>query len=262
MLNGTVGVTVSRNNAGGGAVAQAKEWAAALQGQYIERAHNLSVPDLLEQRNLAALVVVESAGPRVHCREGSFAYHPSMAGLRVQNLQRGGQDHLVSALGLRPGLRVLDCTLGLGSDAAVASYAVGAAGRVVGLEASPLLHFAVSWGLAHYEAKDAELNAALRRIQTVNITAEAYLRACAPGSFDAVYFDPMFRRPVTGSKNMEALRPLAWEQPLEKAVVELALRAAPVVVIKERGTKLLQSYGCREFAGGKYSRVVYGIVRR
>lgn len=261
MLNGAVGVTVSRNNTGG-AVAQAKEWAAALRGQYIERPHNLSVPDLLEQRNLAALVVVESAGPRVHCREGSFAYHPSMASLRVQNLQRGGQDHLVSALGLRPGLRVLDCTLGLGSDAAVASYVVGAAGRVVGLEASPLLHFAVRYGLANYETKDAELNAALRRIQTFNTTAASYLKNCAPDSFDAVYFDPMFRRPVSGSKNMDALRPLAWEQPLEKAVVELALRAAPVAVIKERGVKILQSYGCREFVGGKYSRVVYGVVRR
>lgn len=262
MLTGAVGVTVARNNTGSGAAAQAQGWAAALKGRYIARPHNLSVQEILERHELAALVVAENCGPRVHCREGSFAYHPGMALLRVRQLQRGGQDHLVNALGLRPGMKILDCTLGLGSDAAVAAYAVGPKGSVVGLEASPLLHFAVSYGLANYETKDAELNAALRRIRTVNAEAAAYLAACAPNSFDAVYFDPMFRRPVSGSKGMDALRPLALERPLEKAAVELALRAAPLVVVKERGENILRGYGCREFIGGKYSRVVYGVVRR
>lgn len=262
MLTGKIGVTVARNAAGSGALAQAKVWAAQLGGVYLERPHNVSVPELLERYALAALVVAESGGPRIHWREGDFAYHPGMAELRVQRLKRGGSDHLVEALSLRPGMRVLDCTLGLGSDAAVIAYAVGEQGGVVGLEASPLLHFAVSYGLAHYITKDAELNAALRRIEALNAAAADYLATCAPDSFDAVYFDPMFRRPVNGSTAMDALRPLALEQPLARTAVALALKAAPLVVIKERNEYILQGYGCREFFGGRYSRVVYGVVRR
>lgn len=262
MLTGTVGVTVARNAAGSGAIARAKFWAERLGGAYIERPHNVGVQEILERRQLEVLIVWESSGPRLHYAGGDFAYHPGMAELRVQRLKRGGRDHLVDALGLQPGMRVLDCTLGLGSDAAVASYAVGASGSVVGLEASPLLHFAVSYGLAHYETKDAELTAALCRVETFNVMAADYLAACAPDSFDAVYFDPMFRRPVNGSDAMDALRPLALERPLGRTAVALALKAAPLVVIKERNEYILQGYGCREFVGGKYSRVVYGVIRR
>ncbi len=262
MLTGPVGVTIARNATGAAAAARAKAWAAQLNGRYIERPHNLSLEEIMERYSLAALVVAEKDGPRIHCREGAFAYHPGMAELRVQRLQRQGQDHLVCALGLRPGMRVLDCTLGLGCDAAVIAYAVGAQGRVVSLEASPLIHFAVGYGLARYEAKDAALTEALRRIETVNAVAEAYLSACAPDSFDAVYFDPMFRHSVSGSKGMDALRPFALGQPLGRTAVALALKAAPLAVIKERSEDILRAYGCREFVGGRYSRVVYGIVRR
>ncbi|MCD7875156.1 MAG: hypothetical protein LUH17_09510 [Acidaminococcaceae bacterium] len=72
----------------------------------------------------------------------------------------------------------------------------------------------------------------------------------------------MFRIPVNGSSNMEPLRPLAWEEPLTAETVEAALRAAPCVVIKERGQKLLEAFGCTEIVGGRYSRVKYGIRRR
>ena len=64
-----------------------------------------------------------------------------MAEIRAQQLLRGAPDHLVRALDLRPGLRVLDCTLGLASDAAVAACVVGPSGAVVGPEASLLLYF-------------------------------------------------------------------------------------------------------------------------
>ena len=77
-----------------------------------------------------------------------------------------------------------------------------------------------------------------------------------------VYFDPMFRHPVQGSKAMEALRPLALEEPLDRTTVELALKVAPRVVIKERSEYLLREYGCQEYVGGKYSRIKFGIIRR
>ena len=134
----------------------------------------------------------------------------------------------------------------------------------MGLEASLLLYFAVKRGLASYECKTPLLTAALRRVQAVHAVAADYLAQCVKAgvSFDVVYFDPMFRHPVQGSKAMEALRPLSLEEPLAKSTVELALKVAPRVVIKERSEYLLAEYGCEEYVGGKYSRVKFGIIRR
>ena len=262
MLEGKYGVVLSRNARGTDAIIKAQAMAKALGVAYYDRPHNKVLEEYMAEQGLAAVLVLEKDGPRVHSAYGTFAYHPSMAAIRVQQLLRGGQDHLVAALELTPGKRVLDCTLGLASDAAVAACVVGTTGEVVGLEASKLLHFVVTEGLSRYETKAPLLNAALRRIKTVHAEAEDYLASCAPDSFDVVYFDPMFRHPVQGSKAMEALRPLSLEAPLTRATVELALKVAPRVVIKERSEYLLAEYGCTEYVGGKYSRVKFGILRR
>ena len=262
MLKGKYAVMLSRNARGSGAVQTAKDMAARLGVAYLDRPHNQVLEEFMAAQALAAVIVLEKDGPRIHSEQGTFAYHPGMAEIRVQQLLRGAPDHLVQALDLRSGARVLDCTLGLASDAAVAACVVGPTGRVVGLEASLLLHFAVQYGLAHYECKTPLLTAALRRVEAVHAVAGEYLAACAADSFDVVYFDPMFRHPVQGSKAMEALRPLALEEPLDRTTVELALRVAPRVVIKERSEYLLREYGCQEYVGGKYSRIKFGIIRR
>lgn len=264
MLQGKYAVVLSRNARGSAAIEAAKAMAARLGVAYLDRHHNQVLEDFMAAQGLAAVIVLEKDGPRIHSEHGTFSYHPGMAEIRVQQLLRGAPDHLVKALDLKPGARVLDCTLGLASDAAVAACVVGAAGRVVGLEASLLLHFAVEHGLAHYECKTPLLTAALRRVEAVHAVAAEYLAQCvAKGlTFDVVYFDPMFRHPVQGSKAMEALRPLSLEEPLAKSTVELALKVAPRVVIKERSEYLLAEYGCTEYVGGKYSRIKFGIIRR
>ena len=262
MLAGKYAVMLSRNARGSGAIAAAKAMAAELGVTYLDRPHNQVLEEFMVAQGLEAVIVLEKDGPRIHSQYGTFAYHPGMAEIRVQQLLRGAPDHLVKALDLRCGARVLDCTLGLASDAAVAACVVGETGRVVGLEASLLLHFAVKHGLAHYECKTPLLTAALRRVEAVHAVAAEYLASCAPDSYDVVYFDPMSRHPVQGSKAMEALRPLALEEPLAKSTVELALKVAPRVVIKERSEYLLAEYGCTEYVGGKYSRIKFGIIRR
>lgn len=257
----TFAVTVGRSR--NTALAElAKTWAVSLGARCLDREGQGSLAMLLEQERLAALLVATVNGPQIFTPAGTFFFHPNMAVLRVQRLKKQEQDYFVTALGLRPGMKVLDCTMGLASDAAVASFIVGAGGLVCAVEASPLLHFVVSKGLQAYQADDADLNAAMRRIKTVCSEAGAYLRALPADSFDVVYFDPMFRLPVGASSNMEPLRPLALEQPLTLAAVEEALRVAPCVVIKERGQHLLETYGCIEIKGGKYSRIKYGIRRR
>lgn len=264
MLQGKYAVVLSRNARGSAAIEAAKAMAARLGVAYLDRPHNQVLEDFMAAQGLAAVIVLEKDGPRIHSEHGTFSYHPGMAEIRVQQLLRGATDHLVKALDLHPGSRVLDCTLGLASDAAVAACVVGAAGKVVGLEASLLLHFAVEHGLTHYECKTPLLTAALRRVEAVHAVAAEYLAQCvAKGlTFDVVYFDPMFRHPVQGSKAMEALRPLSLEEPLAKSTVELALKVAPRVVIKERSEYLLAEYGCTEYVGGKYSRIKFGIIRR
>ena len=262
MLVGKYAVMLSRNARGSAAIETAKAMAAQLGVAYVERPHNQVLEAVMAAQGLAAVIVLEKDGPRIHSEHGTFAYHPGMAEIRVQQLLRGAPDHLVRALDLHPGARVLDCTLGLASDAAVAACVAGPTGRVVGLEASLLLHFAVQHGLAHYECKTPLLTAALRRVEAVHAVAAEYLATCAHNSFDVVYFDPMFRHPVQGSKAMEALRPLSLEEPLASSTVELALKVAPRVVIKERSEYLLAEYGCQEYVGGKYSRIKFGIIRR
>ena len=102
----------------------------------------------------------------------------------------------------------------------------------------------------------------LQRIEIIHAEASAFLKTLPENSFEAVYFDPMFRQPVRKSSEMVPLRPLAFSEPLTLEMVELALHAAPRVVIKERSVDILQEYGCTEFVGTKYSAVRFGIRKR
>lgn len=254
-------VTVGRKGSGD-LLEAAKEWAAHFEVPFIERASKGSLEELRQQYDLDAILVATADGPQIYSNEGTFFYHPGMAVLRLQRLKNNEHDHFANALELKEGMCVLDGTLGLAGDAAIASYLVGEAGMVVGTEASILLHFVVEKGLGTYQAEDNDLTEALRRITTVQGTAEAYLENCQVDAFDVVYFDPMFRYPVQGSSAMEPLRPVAYEKPLNKRTIELALKAAPKVVIKERSEKILREYGCTEILGGRYSRIKFGIIRR
>lgn len=241
---------------------QARAWAQGFGVQYLRRGRSGSLEDLCAKHGVNTLLVATKPGPQVFTAEGRFFFHPSMADLRLKHIAAGEPDHLIEALALVPGKKVLDCTLGLASDAIVASYAVGGMGEVIGVEASPLLAFTVSRGLQTYSSGKPEMDAAMRRIKVLHTMADAYLRVAPPDSFDVIYFDPMFRFGVETSANMKPLRPLAYEKPLSLATIALALKAAPRVVIKERSEKFLAGLGCTEFVGGRYSRVKYGIIRR
>lgn len=265
MLCTNFAVTTARN-AGGRLYGIAKEWAEELGVPFVLRSRNQTLDELLAAHGVEAFIIAKVKGAEVYSGGVNFAYHPNMAALRILEMERGTQDNFVNALGLKPGMRVLDGTLGLAADASVAAYVVGETGLVVGLEASPLVHFAVQKGLASYETKYLAFNAALRRIVTHNIVAKEYLQQLAASGqkdvFDVVYFDPMFHHGVKGSLAMDALRPISYEKPLDEATIELALLAAPKVVIKERSEFRLREYGCEEFYGGKSSRVKFGFRYR
>ena len=117
-------------------------------------------------------------------------------------------------------------------------------------------------GLAHATGDNYEMHAAMRRISVHAADALDYLRTQADGSYDAVYFDPMFRRPVHESEGMNALRALADARALTAEVIAEARRVARRrVVMKERqGSREFARLGFTDLAGGKYSRVAYGVM--
>ena len=236
---------------------EARSWACTLDLPYIPRPIHGTLDQLLREKGLKAVLVATHQGPQVYTEEGILKYHPSMGVPRIRNLKRGGSDHLAQACGFRTGMRVLDCTLGLAADAVVASFLVGPEGKVVGLEASPVLYWAVSQGLKTYAIDDPDITASPRLGK-----AEELLPTFPADSFDVVYFDPMFRKPVGNSASMQPLRPASYHKPLDPSMIREALRLAPRVVVKERDEDLLRSLGAREIQGGKYSKLRYGIIRR
>ena len=252
---------------------QARAWALQLQVPYVKRYDNGSLDAMLADHHLDALLIAGKKGPQLYSREGMMLYHPGLGKVRWQRVvqrnendnflvQRNENDNFLTAMHLSPGQRVLDCTVGLAADALLASHAVGETGKVIGLEASLPLWFLTSRGVISYKSQIPELVQDLQRVEIIHAEASAFLKTLPGNSFDAVYFDPMFRQPVKKSSEMVPLRPLAFSEPLTLEMVELALKAAPRVVIKERSVEILEEYGCTGFVGTKYSAVRFGIRKR
>ncbi|MCH4095303.1 MAG: class I SAM-dependent methyltransferase [Acidaminococcus provencensis] len=252
-------VTVGRKG-GTDQVLEAQAWAKELHLPFLEREGGLE--EMLRRYGLKALLAATRLGPQVYTEQGVMRYHPGMAMLRIKVIKRGEPDHLARACQLKPGDRFFDGTLGLGADAAVASFLVGPTGYVLGTEASPVIYKMTSLGLKNYSEGESDFLAALRRIEVRHGITKELLRQLPDNSFTVVYLDPMFQRPVEGSSSMTSLRPASYKHPLDREIVEEALRVAPRVVIKERFREVLENLGAQEIQGGRYSKVKYGIVRR
>jgi 16S rRNA (guanine1516-N2)-methyltransferase len=165
-------------------------------------------------------------------------FSPGMGALRAKRLRArlAGRapdatehDPFLDAAGLREGDHVLDCTLGLAADALVAAVAVGARGRVVGVEGSPLLAAWVAEGLRRLDDEAA------RRIE-VRAGDHAELLAALPErSFDVVVFDPMFRHGRAEPAGFDLVRRLADPRPLSRETLLRARRVARRVVVVKDG---------------------------
>ena len=223
---------------------------------------NDSLEELRSTYGVDAVLVARQGLLTLVTAEGELFFHPGMAHLRIKNLLLGHGDHLVRALGLTEGLHVLDCTLGTGADAIVESFAVGESGRVTALESNALIAAVIADGLAHALGDNYEMHAAMRRIQVHHADALTFLRTAAEDSYDVVYFDPMFRRPLHESAGMNALRGLADPRALTEETIAEARRVARCrVVMKERRESAeFARLGFTEITGGRYSRIAYGVM--
>ncbi|EJW15648.1 class I SAM-dependent methyltransferase [Paenibacillus alvei] len=190
-----------------------------------------------------------------------LTYHPSMAYVRAKRILSGDADGMITASGIQPGDEVLDCTAGLAGDALVFAVAAGPNGRVTALESEPSLFALVHEGLQLYESGVEEVTQAMRRIQMKQADHLSMLRSLPSRSVDVVYFDPMFRSPVTSSASIDPLRTMANHEALTHEAIKEACRVARKrVVMKEVKNS-------EEFARLGFTRVLpsgaklaYGVI--
>ncbi|MCT4782236.1 MULTISPECIES: class I SAM-dependent methyltransferase [Exiguobacterium] len=190
-----------------------------------------------------------------------FFFHPSSSVFRIKQLMRDGHDPLVDTAMLEPGDRVLDCTLGLGSDSIVMSHAIGADGRITGIESEFMTAMLVKEGLSVWVEKEEAINQAMRRIEVVHADALTYLKTCIDDSFDIVYFDPMFEKTISESVHLNPLRSLANTAPLSDELIREARRVAKkrIVLKAHFESEWFNEYGFTRITR-KTSKLHYGYI--
>jgi len=242
-------------------IADAQDLATALTADFIARDH-MSLENLRLKNQIDHILVVTKTQLKLIMPTGTYFFHIGMAKLRIQNLRIGKTDHMINAMQLTSGDVVLDCTLGLGTDAIVASYVLGSSGRVIGVESSPIVTELVCRGLVAYDPEDPEMALAMLRIEVVCAEHMDYLQRLPDKSVDIVYFDPMFRRPVQESSGIAPLRLLANPSPVTKDAIDEAKRVARKRVVFKEAAKSREflRLGFQNCCGGTYSSVMFGYI--
>jgi 16S rRNA (guanine1516-N2)-methyltransferase len=191
-----------------------------------------SLPELCRRTGVEALVVLGGGGVSLFFDGAEHRYHPGMGALRAKRLALGEgatAEPFLAAMELKAADHVLDCTFGLGGDALVAAEAVGPGGRVVGLEASPVLATWTAEGLRRLPL------AAARRIEVHCQEHGAFLRSLPDRSFDVVFFDPMVRRALAQAPSFDVVRRFGSPSPLDPAALAEARRVARRWVVVRDG---------------------------
>ena len=240
---------------------RSRQLAVAMNSQWVSRSNR----SLNKIRNLYGdepiLVLTGKELKYYHHGEMALFFHPGTAVIRIKRLISGVSDPLVHASGMLPGDTVLDCTAGMASDSIVFSYVSGAEGRVVALESEPILYLLVHQGLACYTSEISSINDAMRRIKLIKMPHLAYLKNLKDASFDIIYFDPMFRRPIEESSAIAPVREIANHSPLcLEAVTEARRVARKKVIMKEHrdSDQFIKLGFAKQFRAN--SQVAYGVI--
>lgn len=216
---------------------------------------------LLAAGDALAALVVDSAGVHLKMRSDAseFRLHGGLGRLRMRNVLSGGSDNLTAVCGLQEGDVFVDATAGQLQDSLAAAAAVGPTGRVVALEASPLI-WAVTSGRPVVTG-EAEMDRLLNeRIEVRLGDHEALLAEMPARSADVVYFDPMFAKPTKASASFEVLRQLAHSERLSASAVQQACRVArrAVIVMDQPHGEEIERLGMRVVSTGQRKR--FGII--
>ena len=236
----------------------AQTFAEKLNLKFVPRA-DFNLETLKENYNVENILLIRNNFPVIVTRDGELFFHPNTAHLRIKNLRLGLCDRLIDAAKIQRGDKILDCTLGLGSDSIVESFV---AGSVTALEINPVIAEVVRYGLKNFYDDTPPVIEAMRNVEVITADYIDYLRNCADNSFDVVYFDPMFRHAINKSSGINPIRPLADNRPLEIDSVREACRVARrCVVMKENSrSNEFERLGFKIAEGGKYSSISFGVI--
>ncbi|MBR2179410.1 MAG: class I SAM-dependent methyltransferase [Selenomonadaceae bacterium] len=239
----------------------AKAMAVKLNILFVER-QNLSISALAQLHNVKYVLIAKKNSLRLVVGDNEVFFHPSLAHLRIKNSLKGEGDRLIETMALKHGMKVLDCTLGLGADAIVESFAVGEEGSVIALEVNPYLAAVVEHGLQNFTDDNDNVVQAMRRIKVINTDYIEFLESAADNSFDVVYFDPMFRHPLERSTALNPLRDIADHRAVTLETIAEARRVARYLVVLKENSKSLEfkRLGFEKICGGKYSPIHYGVI--
>ncbi|MHC0035713.1 class I SAM-dependent methyltransferase [Pseudoneobacillus sp. C159] len=193
----------------------------------------------------------------------AFFFHPNSAMFRIKRLCLGESDPFVDVCKLSDGMSFLDCTLGLASDSIVASFVVGASGKVIGLEADKYLSFIVGTGLRKWSSGRAIIDEAMRSVEVNHAFSYDILKSLPAESFDCVYFDPMFDKKILESDGIKSLGKIAVYDDLRAEWIEEALRVARQrVVLKDHYlSKRFTQFGF-EVLRRKTAKFHYGVIEK
>ncbi|WP_199170393.1 class I SAM-dependent methyltransferase [Sporosarcina sp. P26b] len=237
--------------------------AESLQAPVVERKKR-SIPKL--QDVYQADVLVAGKDRYSFYTRGSnepFFFHPNSATYRLKRILKGETDPLVAAADLQDGDSFLDCTLGLGSDAIIASSTVGKLGSVEGIEADPIVAFLTKVGLHNFPIDFPLLQEAMQRVEVIHSEAVEFLKTCESNSRDIVFLDPMFTTPIEESSNFEVLREIGVTDSVTEEWVEEALRVCRRrVVLKDHyQSPMFKRFGFIQQIR-PYTKVHYGVLEK
>ena len=209
----------------------------ALEVEYLKRG-TASIKDIFEE-GYEAIVVCKPEKIIVlnKTEDGSlneFFFHPGLAMMRIKRMEAKGEDLMVKAMSLKRGDKVLDCTMGMATDAIVASWVIGEEGSLVALESCKLIFEVVKHGLANLRESSSSLTRVFSRIQPVFANYRDFLFECLEGEYDVIYFDPMFTVPNMKSAGINPLRAWADKSAIDTSSFDRALNVArKSVVVKD-----------------------------
>ncbi|PVZ04609.1 class I SAM-dependent methyltransferase [Actinomycetospora cinnamomea] len=209
----------------------------------------------------ATALVCTSEGLVAESARGRLSFHQGTAAKRLRTVRHGGTDPLVRAGELRPGDRVLDATLGLGRDALVAAWAVGAGGQVFGIEADLVLAVLADAGFAGPVPRPGSAPVRVRHGDSRQVLTAM---AAAGEHVDVVLLDPMFTDPRASDHGFALAREHTVPTPLTPTWIELARAVARrrVVVTAERARPWFADAGLERLEGtrsGRWFRAPGGV---
>jgi len=228
---------------------------------YVAR-HRKRLGLLVAENQVDGVIVWEKQGPVLYVEDEKFFFHPSMAKNRIAFYRKNNTpDLMIKASQLQTGDSFLDCTLGLGADSIVAAY-FSQTGLTTALEHQSAIAHVIRWGMKLYEGRMPWLDDAIHRINVINQDHKDFLFQQPDDSFDIVYFDPMFQKPLLNSQAISPLRKLADHDPLEPETIKHACRVArKKVVMKDLSDgHELARLGFKKIDGSRHNRLAYGVI--